>query len=373
MSTTDFGALTDLQKKVWSLRVAQQGRDDNFWMSNGFMGSSTSDTNKPITRVTELTQTERGTEAVMPMVTDLTGGGVVNDNQLEGNEEALFTDAQTIRIDQLRNGVRSKGRMSEQATVIRFRVQAKDALAFWLADLLDELMFLVAAGRAFSLKTDGSARGTTQLTQLSFAADVVAASANRLIYAGAATSEGTLTSADTFVWDIVTSAKAFAKRKRIRPIRAGGKSYYVLVLSTEQCRDLEKSADYKTLTAQAMPRGVDNPLFTNAKKIINDVVIYDHQKVFNTLGVASGSRWGSGGLVNGAQAMLLGSQALGYAQLTDGTPDFDESDNTDYKNRPAIAIKRIIGMLKPQYKSKYDSNGREDYGIVSIKTAAAAS
>ena len=372
MPTTDFGALSDLQKKVWSTKIAMQGRDDNFFMSNGFMGSNTNDTTKPITKVTELTTTERGTEAVMPMVTDLSGSGVVNDNQLEGNEEALFTDAQSIRIDQLRNGVRSKGRMAEQATVVRFRVQAKDALAFWLADLLDELLFLAAAGRAFSLKTDGSARGVTQLTQMSFASDVVAASTNRILYAGAATSEATLTTSDTFTWDIVTNAKAFAKRKRIRPIRAGGRSYYVLVFSTEQCRDLERSADYKTLNAQAMPRGTDNPLFQNAKKIINDVVIYDHQKVYNTLGLGSGSRWGASGTVHGAQAMLIGAQALGYAQLTDGTPGFEESDNTDYKNRPAIGIGRIIGMLKPQYKSKYDAQSREDYGMVSIKTAAGA-
>lgn len=373
MPTTDFGALTDLQKKLYSTQVSKQGRDDNFFMSNGFMGSNTMDTTKPIQKVTELTETERGTEAVLPLVTDLSGSGVVADNQLEGNEEALLTDAQTIRIDQIRNGVRSKGKMAEQATVLRFRAQAKDALAFWLADLVDELMFLTAAGRAYSLKTDGSSRGTTQLTQLKFAADVVAASTNRIMFAGSATSEGTITSGDTFVWDIVTQAKAFAKRKRIRPIRAGGKSYYILVMSTEQCRDLEKTADYKTLTAQALPRGLDNPLFSNAKKIINEIVLYDHQKVYNTLGQGSGSRWGSGSTIHGAQAMLLGAQALGFAQLGDGTPGMEESDNTDYKNRPAIGIHRIIGMLKPQFKSKYDSNTREDYGMVTIKTAAAAS
>jgi len=372
MPVTDFGSLTDLQKKVYSQQVSKQGRDDNFFMSNGFMGSNTMDTSKPIQKVTELTKTEKGTEAVMPLVTDLSGGGVAGDNQLEGNEEPLLTDAQTIRIDQLRNGVRSKGRMSEQATVLRFRVQAKDALAFWLADILDELMFLVAAGRAFSLKTDGSARGTSQLTVLKFAADVVAASTNRVLHQGAATSEATITAADTMTWDLVTTTKAFAKRKRIRPIRAGGKSYYVLVMSTEQCRDLEKSADYKTLTAQALPRGTDNPLFQNAKKVINEVVLYDHQKVFNTLGLGSGSRWGSGSTVHGAQAFLMGAQALGYAQLDDGSPGMEESDQTDYKNRPAIGIHRIVGMLKPQFKSKYDSNSREDFGLVAIKTAAAA-
>ncbi|MRR49367.1 MAG: N4-gp56 family major capsid protein [Rhodocyclaceae bacterium] len=373
MANTDFGTLSALQKKVWSLQVSKQGRDDNFWMSNGFMSSNTNDTTKPIQRVTELTQTERGTECVMPLVADLTGGGVVGDNQLEGNEAALLADTQTIRIDQLRNGVRSKGRMSEQQTVIRFRAQAKDALAFWLADSIDEMMFLTAAGRAYTLNTDGSTRSGSQLPQLSFAADVAAASSNRIMYAGSATSEATLTSSDTMTWDIVVQAKAFAKRKRIRPVRAGGRSFYFLVLSTEQCRDLEKSSDYKSLHAQAMPRGLDNPLFNNAKKVISDVVIYDHQKVYNTLGLASGSRWGATGTVHGAQAMLLGAQALGFAELNDGTPGMQESDNTDYGNRPAIGISRIMGMLKPQFKSRFDSNSREDYGIVSIKTAAAAS
>lgn len=371
MAATDFGALTALQKREWALSVAQQGRDDNFFMSNGFMSSNTNDTSKPIQRVTELTKTDKGLECVLPLVQDLTGGGVVGDNQLEGNEEQLFADTQTIRIDQIRNGVRSKGRMSEQATVIRFRAMGKDRLAFWIADVIDELLFLTAAGRAYTLNTDGSTRSTSQLPQLSFAADVAAATTNRIKYAGTATSEGTLTASDTMTWDLVTTLKATAKRKRVRPINAGGKGYYILVLSTEQCRDLEKTSDYKTLTAQAMPRGMDNPLFNNAKKIINDVVIYDHQKVYNTLGATSGSaKWGSGLTVDGAQAMLMGAQALGFAQL--GPPEMEESDNTDYKNRPGIGIGRIIGMLKPQYKSRYDSNTREDYGIVTLKTAAAA-
>lgn len=369
---TDFGAATDLQKKVWSLQISKQGRDESFFMNNGFMGSSTSDMNRPIQKITELTETERGTSAVMPLVTDLTGSGVVGDNQLEGNEEAINTDVQTIRIDQLRNGVKSKGRMAEQETVIRFRATGKDVLSFWLSDSIDELGFLSLAGRAYTLNTDGSTRSlASQWPQLAFAADVLASSTNRVIYAGSATSEGTLTAADKMTWNLIIKAKAFAKRKRIRGIRGGGKSYYILVLSTEQSRDLEQDADYKSILANAMPRGTDNPLFMNAKRVVSDVVIYDHTKVFNTLGLASGSKWGAGGLVDGAQSMLLGAQSLGFCQLSSGDT-YKESDNTDYDNRQGIAIGRILGYLKPQYKSRYDANTREDYGVVTLKTAAAA-
>lgn len=366
---TDFGALSDLDKKVWSLKVFMQGRDDSFFGANNFMST---DGTSPIHKVEELTETERGTEAVLPMRADLTGGGVVGDNQLDDNEEALTVDAQTIRIDQLRNGVKSKGRMAEQRTVLRFRAEAKDALGFWLADSIDELHFLTAAGRAYSLNTDGSTRGTSQWPLLSFASDVAAASTNRIMYAGSATSEATLTASDTMTWNLIIQAKAFAKRKRVRPIRAGGKAFYIIVMSTEQCRDLEQTPDYKTLQAQAMPRGLDNPLFTNAKKVVSDVVIYDHQKVFNTLGLSSGSRWGSGSTIHGAQAMLMGAQALGFAQLSDKSVGWSEGDKTDHGNRKAIGVGRMLGILKPQYKSRYDSQAREDFGIVSIKTAAAA-
>lgn len=375
MATTDFGAASALRVKEWSLTVTMQGRDDSFWFSNGFVSASTADQNKPIQRVTELSKTKRGLECVMPMAMDISAdAAVVGDNLLDGNESAIDTDYQAIRVDQIRFATKSAGEMSEQSTVLNFRTQSKDKLAFALSDVTDELGFLTAAGRAYTLNTDGTTRGTSQLPSLTFAADVAAASTNRVIYAGSATSEATLTAADKMSWDLIIQAKAMAKRKRIRPIRMGGRSFYIMVMSTEQCRDLEQSQDYKTLQAQAMPRGLDNPLFTNAKKVVGDVVIHDHQKVFNTLGLSSGSRWGSGSTIHGAQAMLLGAQALGFAEITGDTGAGwrENPGSNDFGNRQSIGYGRKMGLLKPQYKSKYDSNTREDFGILSVKTAAAA-
>lgn len=112
MAGTDFGALTDAQKRVWSSEIWKQFRDESFWMKNGFVGSSESDMNRPVSRVTSLTPTERGTECVMQITFDLLNDGVAGDTQLEGNEEPIVNDAQTIRIDMLRNGVKSKGKIS---------------------------------------------------------------------------------------------------------------------------------------------------------------------------------------------------------------------------------------------------------------------
>ncbi|WP_341702620.1 N4-gp56 family major capsid protein [Ferrovibrio sp.] len=371
MAQTDFGALTEAQKRIWAAEVWQAGRDQSFWFSMGFVGKNDADFTKPIQRVTKLTETERGTECVMQLVLDMQGDGVVGNNELTGNEEALVNDSQTIRIDHLRHGVKSKGSMAEQATVIRFRATAKEKLSFWLSDKVDELGFLTIAGRAYSLKTDGSSRGSSQLTQLSFASDVAAASSNRILYAGSATSEGTLTTSDTVGWNYLVTAKTKAERKRIKPIRDGGKNYYCVVLSTEQMRDLLKDSTYQTIVSRAGERGSKNPLFMNATAVVQGLVIYSHAKVYNTLGLTSGvDKWGSGQTVDGAQGMLLGSSAMGLATI--GSMQMAEADQNDYGDKPGIAVGRKFGLLKPQFKSVYDSNAREDFGVISLKTAAAA-
>jgi N4-gp56 family major capsid protein len=368
MAATDFGALTDAQKKVWATEIWIAGRDQSFWFSNGFVGKGDGDISRPIQRITQLTPTERGTECVMQLVLDMQSDGVVGDNPLTNNEEALTNDAQTIRIDQLRNGVKNKGEMAEQATVIRFRSTAKDKLTFWLSDKIDELAFLTAAGRAYTLNTNGSTRGTSQLPSLKFAADVAAASSGRIIYASTATSEATLTTAMTMNWNFLVSCKAMAQRKKIKPIRQGGKEYWAVVMSTEQERDLLQDSTYQTIVRSAQERGHNNPLFSNSMAVVQGLILYSHNKVFNTLGATT--KWGAGSNVDGAQALLLGSQALGFATIGDSF--WREADVNDYGNAPGIGYGRKFGMLKPQFKSLTDSLTAQDFGIISAKTAAAA-
>jgi N4-gp56 family major capsid protein len=368
MPTTDFGALSSAKKRVWASQIWMAGRDQNFFMANGFVSDGI---NSVIQRINELTETARGRVCVMQLVGDLAGDGVVGDNLLEGREEAMWNDTLEIRIDQIRNGVRSKGKMAEQDTVVRFRAVGKERLAFWLADKIDELMFLTLSGTAYTKNLDGSTRSTSsQLSSLTFAADVTAPSSARIMYAGTNTSTATLTTADKMNWNLIVNAQAQAKRKRIKPIRSSGRDYYAFLLSTEQARDLKTDSTYQTNVGRAGAKGDSNPLFKGAMAVIDGAVIYDHQKVPNTLGLASSSKWGASGTVDGAQATLLGAQSLGLALL--GNVDYSESDNTDYQNRPGMAVGRVIGMVKPKYQSKYDSRTSQDFGLLSIYTAAGA-
>ncbi len=362
---TDFGALDIMQKRVWSGKLWKAYRDNSFWLSNSFVDQGM---NSPIQQITDLTATERGNEVVMSLVLDLEGDGTVGDAQLDGNEEPLVNDAQTIKIDMLRHGVRSKGRMAEQATVIRFRSEGKDKLGYWLSNKLDELMFLTASGLSYSTRLNGATRTNSQLPALKFAGDVSAPSANRKKYVGSATSTSLLTASDKMSWATIVTTNQFLMDNGVRPIRSNGDERYAYVLSPSQWRDLTLDPVYMTNAGRAAANGNSNPLFKGGITTIDGAIIYKHRKVANTSGLTSGNKWGSGGTVEGAQAIAMGAQALGFATI--GNAWWAEAEITDYGNRPGIAYGRMFGLLKPKFKSPSNNNSREDFGTVSLYTAA---
>ena len=368
MANTDFGALSAGQKKVWNIRLFKAGRSASMLMASNMIGT---DANSPIQLVTELTKDERGDKCVMQLVQDLQGDGVVDDEQLEGNEEALVNEAITIQLSQLRHGVKNQGRMSDQRNVIRFRSEARDKLGFWFGYKLDELAFLTMSGVAYTLKLNGAIRsGGSQLPLLSFAADVTAPTSNRQHFCGSATLTTNITTADTLRWNDIISMRTRAERGLMKPLRMNGRAYYIFIMSPEAAGDLKKDDDYKTALAQAGTRGPKNPLFTGEFADIDGTLLYSSDKVKTTLGALSGAKFGAAGTVDGAQNLFIGAQALGYARI--GDPSWDEADNTDYKNRLGIGHGQIIGFKKPVFNSIPDGGGAADFGVISSYCAARA-
>lgn len=374
MALTDFGALSANQKVIWSTIVLMQGRDNNFWMnpSNGLMGKGLADATKPIHYVNELTKDERGTRCIMPLVLDLETSTIVGDNILEGNEEELISDTQEINVDQIRKAVKHKGKMAEQETVIQFRKTATDKLSFWKSEVIDELMFLTASGVSYTRRYDGSLRATLpndQIPSLKFAAQVTAPSSDRVMYAGTATSTATLTVSYTMKWNLLLDMKAKLVANRIKPIRVQGKNTWMLAMSPYQARDLKKDADYQNAVRSGDERGkTKNALFTGAFVQVDGLALYEHNKLYNTQGLLSPNKWGSGGTVDGAQALALGAQALGYAEI--GEPTWSESSNKDYDNRASVGYSCQIGIVKPVFLSRYSNGTKQDFGIMALYTAA---
>lgn len=373
MSLTNFALLTNEQKTTWSKDLWRQAR--NYSFVNQFSGS---DANSVIQHITELKKSEKGARAVITLLADLEGDGVAGDRTLEGNEEAMKSFDQVIRIDQIRHANRHEGRMADQKSVVTFRENSRDVLAYWLADRVDQMAFLTLAGMSYGVKNSGGVRPGSDLVNLEFAQDITAPTTKRLLTwdkaAGGllAPSQKTNTSAsflaaDTPCWELFVQLKAYAKDNYIRGVKEnGGEETYHIFLSPQAMAKLKLDPTYLLNLRHAMPRDKGNPLFTGGTVRIDDLYIHEFRHVPNTRTAASGAKWGSTGTVDGCRMLFCGAQALGFADI--GNPEWVEK-GFDYENQQGISTGKILGFLKPKFYSQYSGGTVEDFGVIAVDVA----
>jgi N4-gp56 family major capsid protein len=381
MALTNFGTLTGDQLQAWSRDFWKVARNQSF--INQFAGSGS---NAMVQRVTELTKNQKGTKANITLLADMTGDGITGDATLEGNEEALRAYDITIELDQLRFANRIAGRMADQKTVVNFREQSRDALAYAMADRIDQLAFLTLSGVAYTAKNTGALRATSgtaghELVDLEYASDVSAPTAARHrrwdatdgLVAGSTTA---VAAADVIQYKTIVELKAYAKDNYIRGIRgAGNQETFHMFVTPQQMADLKLDSDFLANVRNAGVRGSANSLFSGSSSLMVDgVMIHEFRHVFNTSGATSGAsgnagaagyKWGAGANINGARALFCGAQALAMADI--GLPEMVE-DTFDYGNQSGISVGKIFGLRKPKYNSDI-SGSVQDFGVIALDTA----
>jgi N4-gp56 family major capsid protein len=368
MALTNFAALTTEQKTVWSMDLWKQARNMSF--VNKFLGKGA---NSLVQHITELKKTEKGARAVITLLADLTGDGVAGDRTLEGNEEAMQSFDQVIRIDQLRHANRHEGRMADQKSVVEFRGNSRDVLAYWLADRIDQLAFLTLSGVSYAKTNKGANRVGSDLPFLEYAADVSAPTANRrlrwdgtakALVANAATSAVTAT--DTPTWNMLVQLKAYAKDRYIRGVNGeGGEETFHAFLTPSAMAKLKMDPDYMLNLRHSQQRDKNDALFTGTSVKIDGIYLHEFRHVYNTAGAAAGSKWGAGGAIDGCQILFCGAQSLGMADI--GAPEWNEK-GFDYDNQQGISIGKILGFKKPTFQTIYE-NSVEDFGVISCYVA----
>ena len=376
MAQTNFAALTDHNKKMWSMDFWKKARNQSF--INKFTGTSQ---DSLCQRITELKKSEKGDRAIITLVNDLDGDGRAGDRQLEGNEEVMTSEETVIQIDQLRNATRNTGKMNDQRTIVNFRSESRDKLAYWFAERIDQMAFLTLAGYDYSQYTNGATRIGSDLPLLSFANDVAAPTAGRTFtkinsewVASGSTADANFDKAkSSLTWKSLVEMKAYAQERYIRPIRTNdGVDFFHLFVTPGGLANLRTDSDFINICKDAGVRGKSNELFKGTDTIMVDgIAISAYRHVPNTKGLASGSKWGSTGVVEGQSAILCGAQALAMADI--GTATWDE-EMFDYDNQLGISTAKIFGLLKPQFIGKemggLSSGVLEDFGTIVLKTAA---
>jgi len=382
MANTNFASLTSEQLTAWSRDFWRVARNMSF--INQFAGSGS---NAMVQRVSELTKSDKGARAVLTLLADMTGDGVTGDNTLEGNEESLRAYDIVIQLDQLRFANRLAGRLADQKSVVTFREHSRDALAYAIADRIDQLSFLTLTGVAYTQKNNGALRPVytsgQNLGDLAFNGDVTAPTSNRHrrwdatngLVAGSTIAT---VAADKLAYNTIVDLKAYAKDNYIRGIRsAGNEETFHLFVTPQVMADIKLDSDFLANVRNAGVRGPSNSLFSGSSSLMVDgVFIHEFRHVFNTSGATSGTssnagaagyKWGADADVNGSACLFCGAQALAMADI--GLPEVVE-DNFDYGNQNGISIGKIFGLKKPKFQS--DNNGSvEDFGVIRLDVAYA--
>lgn len=306
----------------------------------------------------------------------LTGAGVTGSSTLEGSEEAQQFYGHRVEVDQVRNAVRIPW-MSEQRAPFALMGEAKPALTTWLAQKVESDIFIALS------TVNGVVYGSATEAQKDQWSDD---NEDRVLYGNATSNldgsggsgasgndnSDSLATIDTTNDILDTDQISLAKRMaqlaspKIRPIRIeNGEEYYVLFAHPYCVRDLKSSSAWQQAQREAMPRGMDNPIFTGMAGIWDGVIVKETPKVLLLSGVGASS-------INVAMNSLCGAQAILFAQA--GTRkgyvvDMVEEE-FDYGDKDGVAIRSVYGIEKAVFKTN-DTNPCQ-HGVVTVFSSAAA-
>jgi len=326
----------------------------------------------PIQILTDL-ESDAGETISYDLLAELKMAPVEGEEILEGKEEGQKFYTDQIYIDQARCGVNTGGRMTRKRTLHDLREKAKRQQSSWWARLQDELLFIYLSGARgvnanFLLPLGYTGRAGNAL---------VAPDSQHVLYGGDATAFNNIDANDKFDLRMVDRAKTKADSQGggatdipvLQPCKMDGEETFVLCMHTFQEDDLRSNTStgqwMDIQKAAAGAEGRKNPIFKGSLGMYRGVILHSHR---NAIRFANA---GSGGNVEAARALFMGSQAAVVAFGSPGTNmRFDWHEETrDNGDKVVITTSSIFGVKKVTFTTPI---GAQDFGLFSLDTAAAS-
>jgi N4-gp56 family major capsid protein len=255
------GITTDdaVTKKVWDESAFREARKEMY--VSKFMGKDSS------AMIYEKTQLEKDMgdnitftmfpRAQAPVILGSSGEAV------EGKEGKFeqFTDSITLEEYNTAFRTKNKGTIDAQRPWFNLTDENAKALEQWSSEVMDELWF-----------------------------KAIQANPTRIVYGGDATSVATLEAGDKLNPTLIRRLRAMAKtgfatgsnaRKAypFKSVKIGGVDYYVLLVHPYAVYDMKENAAYQQSVREAMERSKNNPIFTGAVAVIDNVIIHEHENI----------------------------------------------------------------------------------------------
>jgi N4-gp56 family major capsid protein len=359
---TQVGVNSPQAVKRWGIALATDTEKQMYF--SRFIGSNE---NSIIQRKTEL-EDDAGDEVSFDLNMRLRGGMTYGDSVVEGSEEALTFYQDKVRIDQARKGASAGGKMSRKRTLHNLRQLAKDRSAEYIAEWMDEGLFVYLSGDA-----GFSAINQDSKFPAAFAGNAVEApDADHILFGGAATSKATIAAADKMSFALLERVAVKPRMMnavnpdvvKMSPVTVEGEKRYVVLMSPFQAHSLRtETGDLswtKVQQALATSEGRKSPITKGGLGLVNGLILHEHENVRRF------SDYGAGSNVQAARALLLGRQAgvVAYGQGGNKGSRYSWVEKMfDADNQVAVYCGTICGMKKVRYNGK-------DFGVTAIDTAS---
>lgn len=362
MSLTTYGVNDALAVKLWSKSLAAEALKETYF--GRFMGPSS----KSLIQVKNEVNSGAGDQVTYGLRVQLTGDGVTESQILEGNEEALSTYSDALLINELNHAVRVRapGTIDQERVPFNLREEARAGLSDWFANRFDTALFNHLCGNTAESRLIYS--GNNVIT----APTSGTSPATRILRAKALTTDQAVAGDSTAVFDLtlIDKAKEIAKTTSpmIRPIKVDGKDMYVLFLHPSQVTSLRTSTSagqWLDIQKAAMMGGKvgENPIFTGALGVYNNVVLYEAVRITQGVHSSTGAT-----VANTRRAVFAGAQAgvVGFGSKSNASGQrFNWVEKLfDYERELGVAGKTVWGVKKAKF------NGL-DFGALVVSTYAA--
>jgi N4-gp56 family major capsid protein len=347
---------TGLTVQQWDERYFREYLNKNWFKSMMGTGSSS------MIQVKEDLTKKPGDAVTFTLVNKLTGTAKDHFEALEGQEEAADLRSQKVTVREYSHAVRFS-KFEAQKTAINLRQAHKDILMDWNMEL----------DRDNILEALGSINGVPFASSSEAQRDAwLADNADRVLFGqDYGHTEADFDFSDSVVKlaaaddkldsDALSLMKRLAKRAnpKVRPIRSkssiSGSDMYVALVPSYCLRDLRADTAFQQANRDARQRGMDNPLFSDADYVWDNIAIYEVEDIqsIGNLGAASEPIY---------PVYLCGAQALGMAwsmRPQTVTEDFD------YQRSVGLAIKQWYKVEKLRFGSgSSDTADLKDHGLV---------
>lgn len=326
-----------------------------------------------------LGQKARGDQITYDYTNKLTGIPVGEGGTLDGNEEALNLGSFTMAINVTRIGVLNPNddTIEQQRTLVDFPERTRKVIPSRHMELLDTGVFYQLAGAA---PTSFTLNNTTWSGNNRFFVwghnTPVAPSTDRVLRAGGAANDQSLTSSNIFTMDIIDFALESIDLSN-QPIKMLSDDTYDLYVSPEQLTDLKQDTTGKiqwfnmalARTTGGDPSQIDGMLYDTMPCLGQ----YGRVNIYSAPRVAFGVNASTSAVITTVRrAVLCGRDAVTFASPFGGRPTDKSvplkyfSQLKDYEYFKGLEGRMIYGLKKTV------ASNSSDIGVFVIATYAAA-